>query len=56
LTSLQQFPESFQLLDTNGDHRDAVVSGFPLMIVFRMEEYANRILQMIHLSSDWAQS
>ena len=53
LNSIQQFPESFQPLDSDLDHRGAMVSGFQLMIVFRMEDSVIRILQIVHLSSDW---
>lgn len=56
LNSIQQFPASFQLLETDRGHRGAMVSGFPLMIVFRIEENVIRILQIVHLSSDWTQS
>ena len=53
LISIRQFPESFQLLHTDRDYRGAIVSGYPLMIVFRTEEHAIQIWRVIHLASDW---
>ena len=53
LSSICQFPESFQLLPTGRGHRGSSISGFPWMIIFRIEKDAVRLLRIVHLASDW---
>jgi len=53
LVSISEFPESFQLLTTGRGHRGSSISGFPWLIVFRIEKDNVRLLRIVHLSSDW---
>ena len=53
LQSVEEFPESFQLLLNGRGHRGATLRSFPWMIVFRLENQTIRLLRLIHLASNW---